>query len=151
MIGAFVIGLSSGIAKVYFETDEIKLPKPGGLWDTLSYSLNVAPLAIAFCLALTLWHNSNPDKKLLSWLKPVGLMALTNYIAQSFICISIYYGIGLGVASRVGPTFFVPIAVLIFSVQVVYSNIWLRYFHYGPLEWIWRQLTYGKILQLRKS
>ena len=129
--------------------DDVSLPKPAGIWDTLFYALNVTPLGIAYCLALALWHNSG--NSILEWFKPVGRMALTNYIAQAVICLSIYYGIGMGLASRVGPSFFVPVAILIFIVQAIYSKIWLSYFNYGPLEWIWRQLTYGKWLPLRKS
>lgn len=150
MIWVLVIGISAGIAKVYFEIDKISLPKPGGLWDTVFYMLNVVPLAIGYCLAFALWHNQNNGNKIFKWLTPVGRMALTNYIAQSFICLSIYYGIGGGLASQVGPSFFVSMAIVIFIVQVVYSRLWLTYFNFGPLEWIWRQLTYGKRLPMRK-
>ncbi|HEY0092063.1 MAG TPA: DUF418 domain-containing protein, partial [Flavobacterium sp.] len=133
MVWSLVVGTIAGIAKVFFETDEVSLPKPGGLFDTLTYALNVAPLALGYCLVIALMHNSNNGNKVFEWMKPVGRMALTNYILQTVICISIYYGIGLGLASRVGPSFFIPMAVFIFLLQVVYSRIWLSYFNFGPL------------------
>jgi uncharacterized protein len=77
-------------------------------------------------------------------------MALTNYFMQSIMAITIYYGIGMGLGAKFGPAFFMPIAIGIFIIQVIYSKIWMTYFNYGPLEWIWRQLTYGKRLPLRK-
>jgi uncharacterized protein len=88
------------------------------------------------------------------WLKkiaPAGRMALTNYIMQSVIGIFIYYGIGLGLGTKVGPTIYVFIAVVIYLIQLWYSALWLKYFKYGPLEWIWRQLTYGKFIPIRKD
>jgi uncharacterized protein len=78
-------------------------------------------------------------------------MALTNYIAQTIFGILIYYGIGFGFGSNIGPSFYMPIALGIFTAQVLYSRLWMRHFNYGPLEWLWRQLTYGKRLPLRKQ
>jgi uncharacterized protein len=78
-------------------------------------------------------------------------MALTNYLMQTIIGISIYYGVGLGFGSRVGPSFFVPIGIAVYLIQVAYSHFWFRYFNFGPMEWIWRQLTYGKRLPLLKK
>jgi uncharacterized protein len=96
-----------------------------------------------------LWYNKKVQG--FQWLQPVGRMALTNYIAQTIFGIAIYYGIGFGFGSNIGPAYFMPIALCIFAVQVLYSRLWMRYFNYGPLEWLWRQLTYGKRLQLLKN
>jgi len=146
----FIVGITGGIAKVYFESDGIRLPKAGGLWDTFAYSLNAAPLAIAYSIALGLVLTKS-QFNFLSWLLPVGRMALTNYIMQSVICITIYYGIGAGLATHVGPSAFMPIAVFVFILQVFYSRLWLVHFNFGPLEWIWRQLAYGRRMPIRKA
>jgi uncharacterized protein len=87
----------------------------------------------------------------MQWLQPVGSMALTNYIAQTLFGIGIYYGIGAGLGSRVGPAVYMPVAVAVFCIQVIYSKYWMKHFNYGLLEWMWRQLTYGKRLALKKS
>lgn len=74
----------------------------------------------------------------------VGRMALTNYLMQSVICTVIFYGHGFGMfgkVSRVGQLGFV-LGVWVF--QLIVSPIWLRYFRFGPLEWLWRSLTYWK-------
>jgi uncharacterized protein len=142
------IGLPAGIASAYFQTDGKALPSIAGLWDTLFYALNVAPLSIGYAATIILLYNKHQWFK---WLQPVGRMALTNYIAQTIFGIGIYYGIGLGFGSNIGPAYFMPIAICIFAVQVLYSQLWMRYFEYGPLEWLWRQLTYGKRLALIKK
>lgn len=74
----------------------------------------------------------------------VGRMALTNYVMQSVICTMIFYGHGFGLfgeVSRVGQLGFV-LGVWVF--QLIVSPIWLRHFRFGPLEWLWRSLTYWK-------
>jgi uncharacterized protein len=75
---------------------------------------------------------------------PAGRAALTVYLSQTLICIALFYGIGLGFGGQVGPTLFLPIAVAIFAAQVLLSFVWLRRFRFGPMEWLWRSLTYGK-------
>ena len=114
------------------------------------YALNVAPLAIGYVATITLWHLKGRFSKILSWLQPVGRMALTNYIMQSVMGVFIYYGIGLGLGGRFGPALYMPIAFVLFLIQIIYSNWWFNFFIYGPLEWIWRQLSYGKRLAFRK-
>lgn len=75
-------------------------------------------------------------------LAAVGRMAFTNYIVQTIICTTIFYGHGFGrygLVERVGQ---IAIVVAIWIAQLVISPIWLRHFQYGPLEWLWRSLTY---------
>ncbi len=143
------IGIPAGIAHAYFYADGKALPALAGLWDTISYTLNVAPLSIGYAATIALLYS----KKVywLEWLQPVGRMALTNYIAQTIFGIAFYYGIGAGLGSNIGQTYFMPVAVCFFLIQVLYSRWWMRYFNYGPLEWLWRQLTYGKRLPLIKQ
>lgn len=78
-------------------------------------------------------------------LAAVGRMALTNYLAQSVICTLIFYGHGLGLFCRVERTGQLAITVAIWIVQIVYSSLWLRVFRFGPIEWLWRSLTYGEL------
>jgi len=80
----------------------------------------------------------------------MGRMALTNYLMQTIIGITIYYGVGFGFGGNIGPAIFIPIGLCVYAIQVLYSNLWFKYFNYGPMEWIWRMLTYGKILKMTK-
>ncbi len=76
-------------------------------------------------------------------LAAVGRMALTNYISQTILCTLIFYGYGLGLFARLERKQIVLVVVGIWIVQLIVSPIWLRHFRFGPLEWIWRSLTYG--------
>ncbi|RYY96620.1 MAG: DUF418 domain-containing protein [Chitinophagaceae bacterium] len=146
-----LVGIPFGLAHAWAEGDGRALPAAAGLLDTLTYAGNTAPLALAYAAAFSLWYVRRPGAALLRVLRPVGRMALTNYIAQSVFGVGLYYGIGAGLGGRVGPTVFLPVAVAFFCVQVAWSHAWFRYFEFGPLEWVWRQLTYGRRLPLRRT
>lgn len=77
-------------------------------------------------------------------------MALTNYVGQSVICTLVFYGTGLGLGGTMGPTLYLPIGFAVFGFQVMASRLWLDHFRFGPLEWLWRMLTYGEWLPLAK-
>lgn len=80
----------------------------------------------------------------------IGQMALTNYILQSIIAVLIFYGIGLGLFGQMERIGQVGIIVAIWIVQVAWSKPWLDRFRFGPLEWLWRSLTYVKIQPMRR-
>jgi uncharacterized protein len=90
-----------------------------------------------------------------NWLKklmqPVGQMAFTNYLMQSFICLVIFYGIGFGMYGRLERYQIYYVVGAIWILEIMWSHIWLRYFRYGPLEWLWRSLTYWKRQPLKKN
>jgi uncharacterized protein len=75
-------------------------------------------------------------------LEAVGQMALTNYIMQSVICTLVFFGYGLNYYAELEfyQIYFVVLAI--WALQLIVSPLWLRYFLYGPLEWVWRSLTY---------
>jgi uncharacterized protein len=72
----------------------------------------------------------------------VGRMALSNYLFQSLVCTTIFYSYGLGLYGQVSPVFGLLLTLLIYFVQVIISHFWLKSYSYGPMEWIWRRLTY---------
>ena len=83
-------------------------------------------------------------------LTSVGQMALTNYLTQSVIATLIFYGHGLGYFGYASRTqqFLIVIGIWIF--QMVYSTLWLKRFRFGPMEWLWRSLTYWKMQPMTK-
>ncbi len=83
-------------------------------------------------------------------LAAVGQMAFTNYIMQSLICNFIFLGYGFAMYGRLQryELYYVVFGVWLF--QLIVSPIWLRYFRFGPLEWIWRSLTYWEKQPFRK-
>jgi uncharacterized protein len=147
---SFAIGLPASIPFAYFEVRGGHLPDPSGLWTTLFYALSVVQLGFAYASGFALLWLKASWKKVLALIAPAGRMALTNYITQTMFGIALYYGIGLGFGGKVGPTYFFPIAIVFWMIQIVWSRAWLSVFRFGPLEWIWRMLTYGKYLPIRK-
>lgn len=81
----------------------------------------------------------------------VGRMALTNYLLQSIICMLFFTGYGMGYFGRLEQYQLYLVAVEIWILQIVFSVLWLRSFKYGPAEWLWRCMTYGKWLPIKKN
>ncbi len=78
-------------------------------------------------------------------LQAAGRMAFTNYISQSVICTLIFYGHGLGLFERVDRLSQIALVAAIWALQLLWSPWWLARFRFGPLEWLWRSLTYMKL------
>ena len=145
------IGLPAALVHAYLELDQKGLPAPIGLLDTAFYALSVVPMSLFYTCSLCLIYLRPGWRSRLMLFAPVGRMALTNYISQTIIGVLLFWGIGFGLGARTGLAWVMLISVIVFAVQIVWSRAWLNYFNYGPLEWIWRQLTYGKKLPLRSK
>lgn len=118
---------------------------------TVVYTVSVYPLGFAYAAAFCLLYERQPRLALWRWLAAPGRMALTNYIGQSVMGAALFYGIGLGWGAGVGLLDTEVIVVAVLAVQAVFSHVWLGFFRFGPLEWLWRMLTYGKYFALRRS
>ncbi len=81
---------------------------------------------------------------LFSMLRPVGQMALTNYLTQSIICGILFNGFAFGLFGKLQRYEVYLVVASIWLFQIIYCNIWMRYFLYGPFEWLWRSLTYWR-------
>lgn len=79
----------------------------------------------------------------------MGRMALTNYIGQSVLATTVFYGFGLGLYGYLSRFEQLGVVVVILSLQVVFSSWWLARFKFGPLEWLWRSATYLKAMPMR--
>lgn len=84
-------------------------------------------------------------------LAPVGRMAFTNYLMQTLICSIIFFGWGFGLFSSLERASLVPIVVAIWIFQMFFSAWWLSRFRFGPMEWLWRSLTYWRIQPFRRT
>ena len=103
------------------------------------------PILCAFYMGVVVLLAQNPTwRRAMEPLATVGRMPLTNYLMQSVIASFLFYGYGLGLYYRIGPAVAVLIAFAIFAAQVVYSRWWMARFRFGPAEWLWRTMTYGK-------
>jgi len=101
--------------------------------------------------AVTLYCRWRPDGPLTRGLAAVGRMALTNYLLQTLLATTIFYGHGLGLFGSLSRVELAGVVLAIWALQVPLSVLWLRYFNYGPVEWRWRMLTYGSKPPLRRS
>lgn len=110
---------------------------------------NMALTAIILC-GFILIYMKNRGGKYLSFFAPYGRMALTNYIFQSIIGTSILFGWGLGFLGKIQTSFLFVIAIILIAFQTIFSKIWLTHFRYGPLEWLWRSATLGKLQSFKK-
>ena len=87
----------------------------------------------------------------LSWLAAPGRMALTHYLLQSLLCTWLFFGYGLGFFEQLPRAWQLLFAVALFAVQVIISHLWLARFRHGPMEWLWRAMTYLRWPPLRRT
>lgn len=100
-------------------------------------------LATFYVTSIILIARRGWGARLLAPLAAAGRMALTNYLTQSLICVLIFYNYGLGLFGEMSVLQGMMLTLLIFLVQVIWSNWWMRHYDYGPMEWLWRRWTYG--------
>ena len=89
-------------------------------------------------------------KKYFAWLIPLGKMAMTNYITHSIILTSIFYGYAGGMFGEIDRAIQIIIAVAIIVCQAIFSFVWLKFYKFGPLEWLCRSITYIQWQPMRK-
>ena len=90
-------------------------------------------------------------RRRLAPLAAVGRTALSNYLLQSLICTTIFYSYGLALFGKVSPSLGLLLTITIFLIQIPLSVWWLRRFQFGPVEWLWRSLTYWQRQPMRVS
>jgi uncharacterized protein len=80
----------------------------------------------------------------------MGKMGLTTYLTQSVFGIGLFYGIGLGMVGQLGLAWSIALGIAFYALQVFLSRWWLQHFSMGPVEWLWRTLTYFKLQPLAR-
>tara|TARA_R110000787_G_scaffold280945_1_gene391963 strand:+ start:3393 stop:4688 length:1296 start_codon:yes stop_codon:yes gene_type:complete len=112
--------------------------------SNITYDLGRVPVAIGHVGAIMLFCKLPVLKWLKSSLAAVGKMALTNYVMHSVFAMFIFTGVGFGLFGTFQRYELLYIVFSIWVFQLILSPIWLKYYQYGPLEWIWRNLSYLK-------
>lgn len=126
--------------------------RPGGLGvHAFLYMVSVFPLGFAYIASICYCFLYHSEWRIFQFFAVPGRMALTNYIGQSLCGMLLFYGIGFGLGAGVGLVYVVLIAAGIYLLQAIFSGLWLRFFRFGPLEWLWRMLTYGRWFKLKKE
>ncbi|TSC25128.1 DUF418 domain-containing protein [Corallococcus sp. Z5C101001] len=106
-------------------------------------------MGMGYAAAFALLFQKERWRKVLGVLAPAGRMALTLYLMQSLVSVWLYDGWGLGLVGHTPPSLTVLLCLGVFAVQVVLSHGWLARFRFGPVEWLWRSLTYGRAQPMR--
>ncbi|MGN6112503.1 MAG: DUF418 domain-containing protein [Luteimonas sp.] len=107
-------------------------------WPSL---VGTVPLGLAYAAAFALaWPHA---KRWLGVFAAPGRMALTNYLTHSILGVVLFYGIGFGLTGRVSFAATYAYAACLFAAQVAFSRWWLAHHAQGPMEALWRRLTYG--------
>ncbi|GLO65627.1 MULTISPECIES: DUF418 domain-containing protein [Oceanobacillus] len=110
-----------------------------------------AASAIFYVTSITLLWKQGWFRQLMVPLQAVGKMAMTNYLCQSIISFWLFYGVGFGLYGKVDPLIQLILVLVIFILQMIGSMWWMKNFRFGPFEWLWRTLTYGKRQPFRRE
>lgn len=119
-------------------------------WVNLIYPFQRILLVMAHAAALILLYKSGVIQGLMNRLVAVGRMAFTNYISHSVICTLFFFGYGLNYYAELAFYQIYIVVLAIWAFQLIISPIWLKYFLFGPLEWLWRSLTYWKVQPMKR-
>ena len=175
VVGLFILGYLASKHRLYARLQDLPLRKalywsvsiglptsllyawsatsghPWGLTvHSLLYAVSVIPLAIVFIIGICLLYLQSPKSVVFRWLAAPGRMALSCYISHSLIGVLLFYGLGFGLGTSLGLVYIELIALVVFFIQIIVCRIWLNYFRFGPLEWLWRMLTYGRYFPIIK-
>jgi uncharacterized protein len=125
--------------------------RPAIVFATLASLQHISTMILSagYACAIALLIQKRKWMQRLAPFAMTGRMALTNYLMQSIVCVTFFRISGL--YGHIGPAAGLIPVVLLYSVQVVFSTWWLKRFAYGPMEWIWRGMTYGKLPRWRKE
>ncbi|HEY2839190.1 MAG TPA: DUF418 domain-containing protein [Pirellulales bacterium] len=120
-------------------------------WVQTAYDPGRLAIALAYVGLTMLIVRAGILPRLTASLAAVGRTALTNYLATTLICTTLFNGYGLGLFGSFERYQLYFVVLGVWAAQLAISPIWLRYFLYGPAEWGWRSLTYWKLQSLRRT
>lgn len=122
---------------------------PYGLLNWGGYNFERLAVALAHVAVLMMFIKAGFFRWMTSRLAAVGQMALSNYLMHSIICTTIFNGFGFGLFGKLQRFEIYGVVLAIWAFQLMTSRIWLDHFRFGPVEWVWRSLTYGRRQPMR--
>ena len=151
-----IVGLGAGLAMAYgrlmfwkaVNFDFIELAKALFIDP---YQIDRAFRSIGLLGLIILMFKSGIFKWLFAMFRPVGQMALTNYLSQSLICAIYFNGYGFGMYGHLERYQLYLFVLAVWVFQIIFCNIWMRLFLYGPCEWVWRSLTYWRAQPFKRQ
>jgi uncharacterized protein len=144
-VGAGIVGAINTTASVLSESSGNSVHVPPMLRALGSY----VPLAFAYAAGLLAWRRSESSTSFTAPIAAAGRMALSNYLMQSLVFAFLFYGYGFGLFGRLAPAPAAAIGFAFYLGQLAFSMWWLRHYRFGPVEWLWRSMTYGRWQAMR--
>ncbi|MCL4220442.1 MAG: DUF418 domain-containing protein [Phycisphaerales bacterium] len=142
-----VLGLVGGLGVTIagFYGLEARWPGYGGfIWQSCAQFVGI-PISLGYMAVLILMLRSGSFGFLMHPLAAVGRMALSNYLLQTILCTTFFYGYGFGYFARITYPGLFLVMLAVWGVNIAFSLVWMRYFRFGPAEWLWRSLTYLRL------
>jgi uncharacterized protein len=109
-----------------------------------AFTVQQVSLSAFYVAAVVLLYWRRPTGGLLPALAPMGRMGLTTYLAQSVFGVLLFYGLGFGLLGHIGAAAAVGASIIFYVLQILLARLWAKHFRLGPVEWLWRSLTYFK-------
>jgi len=150
LISSFLIGIVAAISAKVLGGSMFKFPStPSNSIYKLLLIISQISLCLFYITSILEIVKIPAGKKTLNYLIPLGRMSLSNYLLQTIFMIIVFYNFGFGLIGKIGLFQTMGIVTLFLALQIIFSNIWLKHFRFGPLEWVWRSFTYKKWIEIR--
>lgn len=150
------VGLPIGLLGSFAMAQIVKGTDPTQMsWLALlqmsGHSIGGVFLGLSYLTLIAFWIQKPILQALKHSISCAGRMALTNYLMQSVIVTTLAFSYGFGLYGKISPLQGIFLTILIYVSQLIFSVLWLSKFKYGPMEWVWRSLAYGKMFVLKKE
>lgn len=120
------------------------------LFSTLYDLLNTS-MVLFYVAGMSFLFSKESWQKIVEAMAVIGKMALTSYLTQTILAWFVFFGFGLDLLGRISPPIGYLIGIGVFLAQIIFSKFWLNRFYYGPVEWVWRSLTFFKMQPFLKQ
>jgi uncharacterized protein len=144
-----LVGLGVGIP-LHVLGAALYLDNPESVLAGLPNQFGALPQALGYLGLVLLWSQTNALAGLQRRLQAVGQMSLTNYLMQTILCTTFFYGYGFGMFGRLDRAQGLLVVLTVWLLQLAWSPVWMKYFQMGPVEWAWRSLADGRVRPLRR-
>ncbi|MDA2913023.1 DUF418 domain-containing protein [Acidobacteriia bacterium AH_259_A11_L15] len=150
-LGLGLVGIPVHLTLTLVLPDPPPLPYFAHRAAQLFRAVGAPAFSLFYASAIVLLVQRETWKRLLAPLGAVGRMPLTNYLLHTVIHAAIFFGVGLGLYAKIPPAATVGVTLLMYGSMILLSVWWMGRFPFGPAEWLWRTLTYGKLQPMRVS
>jgi uncharacterized protein len=149
-IWGLIIGvIGNTLYMVFSEGANRSVPSTQLIISIIGQTFGAPAFALFYMTSLALLFQRSKWQPRLMPFSYVGRMALTNYLLQSVICTTLFYGYGFGLYGKIGITGGILLTMVIYALQILLSKWWLSRYRFGPMEWLWRSASYLKIQPMK--